>query len=108
MQEQIQPVGARCLILPYKAAEKSASGLVMENNSNTSGAPVRGTIMAVGDESKFKKGQDVMYTRYSSYRLVIITPEGEKDFILVDDEDCLAIVKSKTNATRSKKESKAS
>ena len=92
MQEQVIPVGKRVLIKPYEAASKSASGLVMENNSNTSAAPVRGTIMAVGDESKFKVGMEILYTRYSTYKCVIITPEGEKEFIIVEDEDCLAVV----------------
>ena len=90
--ETIKPVGKRVLIRPYQAAEKSKSGLVMENNSNTSNAPVRGTIIAVGDESKFNVGQEILYTRYSTYKCVIITPEGEKEFIIVEDEDCLAVV----------------
>ena len=73
---EIQPVGPRVLIEPYKSAEKSAAGLVMENSSNTANAPVRGTIVAVGDKGKFKKGMDILYTRYSTYKCVIITPEG--------------------------------
>ena len=60
MQEQVIPVGKRVLIKPYEASTKSKSGLVMENNSNTSAAPVRGTIIEAGDESKFKKGQEVL------------------------------------------------
>ena len=67
----------------------------MEHSSNTSAAPVRGIIVAVGDESRFKKGQEVLYTRYSTYKCAIITPEGEKEFTLLDDEDVLAIVEPK-------------
>ena len=93
-QNQIQPVGKIVLIEPYKSAEKSTAGLVMEHSSNVSAAPVRGTIVAAGDESKFKKGQDVLYTRYSTFRCVVITPDGEKEFTLIEDEDILAIIKN--------------
>ena len=91
----LQPVGARVLIKPYESATKSTAGLVMEHTSNVSAAPVRGTIVAVGDESKFKKGQEILYTRYSTYKCTIITPEGEKEFILVEDEDVLSLIKNK-------------
>lgn len=91
----IQPVGKIVLIEPYKSAEKSTAGLVMEHSSNVSAAPVRGTIVAAGDESKFKKGQEILYTRYSTYKCTIITPDGEKEFILVEDENVLAIIKTK-------------
>jgi len=97
---EIQPVGSRVLIEPYKSAEKSAAGLVMENSSNTANAPVRGTIVAVGDKGKFKKGMDILYTRYSTYKCVIITPEGEKEFVLVEFEDILAIVQPKITKTK--------
>ena len=76
---EIKPVGPRVLIEPYKSAEKSAAGLTIENSSNVSAAPVRGTIVAVGDKGKFKKGMEILYTRYSTYKCVIITPEGEKE-----------------------------
>ena len=102
-QNSIQPVGARVLIDPYKSAEKSTAGLVMENSSNTSVAPVRGTIVAVGDKGKFKKGMDILYTRYSTYKCVIITPEGEKEFILVEDEDVLALINTKSHVSRPQK-----
>lgn len=92
---EITPVGSRVLIKPYEAATESKAGLAMENTSNTSAAPVRGTIVAVGDSSKFKKGQEIFYVRYSTYKCVIITPEGEKEFTLVEDEDVLAIIKTK-------------
>ena len=90
----IQPVANNILILPTESATKSTAGLVMEHSSNVSAAPVRGTIVAAGDESKFKKGQEIFYTRYSSYRLTVITPDGEKEFTMVNDEDVLAIIKS--------------
>jgi co-chaperonin GroES (HSP10) len=91
----IQPVGQNVLILPTESATKSTAGLVMEHSSNVSAAPVRGTIVAAGDESKFKKGQSIFYTRYSSFRLTIITPDGEKEFTMVSDDDILAIIKTK-------------
>ena len=94
-KNSIIPVGARVLIQPFESATKSTAGLVMEHSSNVSAAPVRGTIVAAGDDSKFKKGQEVLYTRYSTYKCVIITPEGEKEFTLLEDDDILAIIKTK-------------
>jgi co-chaperonin GroES (HSP10) len=98
--DTITPVGARVLILPYESASKSAAGLVMENNSNTSNAPVRGTVIAAGDKSQFKKGQQLMFVRYSSYKCVIITPEGEKEYLLIEDEDVLALVNPAVTKTK--------
>ena len=100
--EQIKPVGEVCLLLPAEAATKSTAGLVMENSSNAAAAPVLGDIISAGDKSRFKKGQQVLYTRYSTFKCVIITPDGEKEFTLVNDEDILAIVQPKITKTKIK------
>jgi len=91
----ITPVGPRVLIKPYEGAKVSSAGLIMENTSNATTAPVRGTVVSSGDESKFKKGQDLMFRRYSTDILKIMTKDGEKEVMLVEDIDILAVVKNK-------------
>ena len=88
-EPNIIPVGSRCLVKPFIAADKTESGLVLNNESNVSAAPVRGTVLKAGDKSKFKKGQDLLYRRYSMDSLKMITPKGEETVYFVDDEDVL-------------------
>ena len=109
-EKDIIPQGANSLIKPYEAATKSAAGLAMENTSNTAAAPVRGTILASGSESKFKAGQEIFYRRYSADKCVILTPEGEKEYVLVDDVDILAIINTnnKRHAPRTSQKGKKS
>ena len=99
----ILPVGERVVIKAYESATQSAAGLAMENTANTSVAPVMGTVVTAGDGSRFKKGQELMFRRYSTDVLKVITPEGEKEVMLVDDEDVLAIVSTKGRITKTKK-----
>ena len=86
----IKPLGRRCLIKPYQSAEKTTSGLILNNDSNVTAAPVRGTVIRVGDESRFKIGDEVFFRRYSVDSLKTMTPDGEIEVTLVDDDDCLA------------------
>jgi co-chaperonin GroES (HSP10) len=65
----------------------------MESTSNVTTAPVRGTVISAGDDSKFKKGQDIFFRRFSTDILKIMTKDGEKEVILVEDVDILAIIK---------------
>jgi len=88
---QLKPIGARVLIKPYIAADKTSSGLYMETNNNTAAAPVKGEVVEAGDKSQFKKGDTIWFRRYAVDSLKIITSEGEKEVNLVDDEDCLCL-----------------
>ena len=85
----IQPIGSRVLITPFKSADKTESGLYMENNSNTSAASVRGTVIGVGDTSRFKLGDDILFRRYSVDILKIVTEKGEEEVMMVDDGDII-------------------
>ena len=87
----LKPIGARVLIQPFQSADKTESGLIMENNSNTSAAPVKGSVIEAGDKSQFKKGDLLWFRRYAVDTLKVVTPEGEKEVNLVDDEDCLCL-----------------
>ena len=85
----LKPIGARVLIQPFQSADKTESGLIMENNSNTSAAPTRGIVIEAGDQSRFKKGDELFWRRYSVDELKTITPKGEIIVSVVDDEDVL-------------------
>lgn len=91
---KIIPIGARCLITPYVSADKSSSGLILEATSNTVAASVKGTVIAVGDKSRFKEGDVLYFRRYSMDDLKTMTPEGETTVNIVEDDDvlCLEVV----------------
>lgn len=93
-KENIFPIGDRYLIEVYKAANESASGLIMENSSNTSAAPVLGTILKSGDRATFSPGQQILFRRYSVDELKFITAEGEQVVVLVEGNDVVAIIGS--------------
>jgi co-chaperonin GroES (HSP10) len=88
----VQAIGERVLVDVYKAAEETSSGLVMDNSSNTSAAPVLGTVLNAGDKSQFKKGDVIFFRRYSTDELKFITEEGEQVLVVVEDVDILAKV----------------
>lgn len=95
--EKITPVESlqsphRYLIKPYEAAKETKSGIVRENNSNTSSAKSIGTILKSSEGARFKIGQTVLFRRYSLDEVKYITPEGEQVADLVDDENILALV----------------
>ena len=89
----LKPIGKRCLIAPYIAANQTASGIIMENSSNTSNAPVRGTVIEAGNTSQFTKSDEVYFRRYSVESLKTITEKGEQEVMVIDDEDILLLVK---------------
>lgn len=86
----LKPIGARVLIQPFQAATQTESGLIMENSSNAS-TPVKGTVIEAGDKSQFKTGDILFFRRFAMDTLKIVTPQGEKEVNLCDDEDVLAI-----------------
>ena len=87
---KILPIGNRCIIEKYKAAGETASGLIMDNSSNVSAAPIKGTILETGDEGKFKKGDVIFYRRYSVDDLKYIDENGEQEVTIVEFDDILA------------------
>lgn len=86
----ILPIGNRVLIQPFVSAEQTESGLILDNNNNTSAAPVLGTIIKVGDDTRFQEGEMVYFRRYSLDTLKIITEKGEVEVNLIDTSDILA------------------
>jgi chaperonin GroES len=85
----IQPLGENVLIEPGKLDTKTASGIVLPDASGEK--PQEGLVIAVGDDKKIKvaAGQKVIYSKYSGNEIKI----GEKEYLLVKNEDILAIMK---------------
>ena len=85
----IEPLGENVLIEPAKSNSKTASGIVLPDTSEEK--PQEGVVIAVGMDKKIKvkAGQKVIYSKYSGNEIKI----GEAEYLLVKNEDILAIVK---------------
>jgi chaperonin GroES len=85
----IQPLGENVLVEPIKADSKTASGIVLPDTSEEK--PQEGMVIAIGDDKKIrvKKGQKVIYSKYSGNEI----RSGDTEYLLVKNEDILAIVK---------------
>jgi len=93
----IQPLGDRVLIRPLEAQEKTKGGIVVPDTAKEK--PQEGKVIAAGkgrtgDDGKViplevKAGDKVLYGKYSGTEVTI---DGE-DYLIVKDEDILAIVK---------------
>lgn len=86
-------VGDKYLISPHKSADKSSSGLSMENTSNVASAPVLGTILKAGTKGEFGEGDQILFRRYSIDELKFITPEGEQTVFIVEGSEIVAVIK---------------
>jgi chaperonin GroES len=85
----IQPLGENVLVEPAKLDTKTASGIVLPDAGSEK--PQEGLVIAVGDDKKIKvkAGQKVIYSKYSGNEV----KAGEKEYLLVKNEDILAVVK---------------
>ena len=85
----IWPLGENVLIEPAKTDTKTASGIVLPDSNGEK--PQEGLVIAVGEDKKIKvkAGQKVIYSKYSGNEI----KSGDKEYLLVKNEDILAIVK---------------
>lgn len=95
---KIQPLGNRILVRPQEEEETIAGGLVVPPSANDDKRPAMGEVLKLGigkdDEGKdvkfdVKKGDVIYFKKYSPTELEI---EGE-EYLIVDTEDILAIIK---------------
>lgn len=88
-KKNIQPLGEYVLVEPAKADAKTASGIVLPDTSDEK--PQEGLVIAVGEDKKIrvKPGQKVIYSKYSGNEIKV----GETEYLLVKNEDILAIAK---------------
>jgi chaperonin GroES len=85
----IEPLGENVLVEPAKADAKTASGIVLPDTNEEK--PQEGIVIAVGADKKIKvkPGQKVIYSKYSGNEIKI----GDAEYLMVKNEDILAIVK---------------
>ena len=84
----IEPLGEMVLIALEKAAEKTASGLMLPEAAREKMNV--GTVVAAGPDSEnVKAGDKVVYKKYAGTEITW----GETDFLLLKSEDLQAKVK---------------
>ena len=86
------PLGENVLIKPEKTEKKTELGIYLPQNASQE-KPQQGKVVATGESEKIKvkKGQRVIYKRYSGTEIKI---SGE-EYIIVEAEDVLAIIEEK-------------
>ena len=94
---KIQPLGDRVVIEVLEAKEKTKGGIVLPDTAKEK--PQEGKVVAAGkgkliDDGKVvpleaKVGDKVLYGKYSGTEVNI----DEKEYLIVKEEDILAIVK---------------
>ena len=89
MATKVTPLGKNVLIKPIQAQEKTGTGIYLPETASQE-KPQEGAVIAVGDSDKIKvkKGQNVIYSRYSGTEVEI---DGE-ECLIVKSDDILAIV----------------
>jgi len=86
----IQPLGENILVKTIKAENKTKSGIVLPETTKED-HPQEGKVIAVGEDKKIKikKGQKVIFAKYSGIELKI---NGE-EYLIIKNEDILAVIK---------------
>ena len=94
----LKPLGDRLVVRAVEAQEKTKSGLVLPDSAKEK--PQEAKVIAVGtgrlmdDGSvkslEVKSGDRVLYGKYSGTEVTI----GEEDYLILREEDVLAIVQS--------------
>jgi chaperonin GroES len=86
----IKPLGDRVVIAPAKAAEKTASGIIIPDTAKEK--PQKGTVVAVAENKEnpltVKVGNEVLYGKYAGTEITI---DGE-DYLIMKEEDILAVI----------------
>jgi len=94
---KIQPLGDRVVIEVLEAKEKTKGGIVLPDSAKEK--PQEGKVVAVGkgkvaDDGKViplevKAGDKILYGKYSGSEVTI----DDKEYLIMKEEDILAIVK---------------
>lgn len=84
-------MGARSLIQTPKAEKTTESGLILSEKENEA-APVVGTVVRKGSESKYEVGQTVLFRRYSIDELKLQSASGDTIVHLIEDEEVVATI----------------
>lgn len=86
-----KPLGKRVLVERVEEEKKTSSGLIIPDNATEK--PSMGIIKEVSKEvekaSEVKKGDKVLFGKYKGNEVKI----GNKDFIVLESEDILGVLK---------------
>ncbi len=87
----ITPLHDRVIILPAKAEQKSAGGIIIPDTAKEK--PQRGEVVAVGpgkpdEPTTVKAGDNVLYGKYAGTELTV---DGQ-EYLIMRESDILAIV----------------
>ena len=95
---KLQPIGDRIIVEPLEAEEKTKGGIVLPDTAKEK--PQEGKVIAVGKGKvdkdgkvvalEVKAGDRILYGKYSGSE--ITTKEGN-EYLIMREEDVLAIVK---------------
>jgi chaperonin GroES len=87
----IEPLGARVLVLPIEGEAQSPGGVLLPETAKEK--PQQGTVEAIGDAEEMttdlKVGDRVLFPKYTGTE---IKYEG-KTYLLMNEEDVLARIK---------------
>lgn len=87
----IEPLGARVLVLPLEGESQSPGGVLLPETAKEK--PQQGTVEAVGDEEEMttdlKVGDRVLFPKYTGTE---IKYQG-KTYLLMNEDDILARIK---------------
>jgi chaperonin GroES len=82
----IKPLGDRVVVEPSAQQEKTESGIILPDTAQEK--PQEGKVLAVGDCENIKKGDIVLYPKYSGTE---INHEGQ-DILIMSEKEVLAVV----------------
>jgi chaperonin GroES len=96
---KIRPLGDRVVVEPLEAEEKTKGGIILPDTAKEK--PQEGKVVAVGKGKvndkgevlpmEVKVGDKVLYGKYSGTEVTV----DEKQYIILREEDILAIVEEK-------------
>ena len=98
MANNVTPLGDKVLVKRLEAESKTAGGIVLPDSAKEK--PKEGTVIALGSgklledgkrgDFQVKKGDRIIFTSYAGTEVKV----GTEEYILMSEEDILAIVKA--------------
>ena len=82
----IKPLGDRVVVEPAIQREKTESGIILPDTAQEK--PQEGKVLAVGDCETIKKGDLVLYPKYTGTE---VSHKGQ-DILIMSEKEVLAVV----------------
>ena len=82
----IKPLGDRVVVEPSTQREKTESGIILPDTAQEK--PQEGKVLAVGDCETIKKGDLVLYPKYTGTE---VSHKGQ-DILIMSEKEVLAVV----------------